>query len=112
MNRASGRAFPLLLAALNDHEAVVEHLLTANADPNQIQKKSGAFPLLMAALNGHEAVVGRLLMAKADPNQRFTRAARSRCSSRRRQVMRLLSDACPRPRPIPTKLVNRTANRR
>lgn len=46
---------PLLLAAVNGHEAVVKLLLaTDGVDPNSKDSTYGRTPLLSAAANGHE----------------------------------------------------------
>jgi ankyrin repeat protein len=52
---------PLLWAAMNGYERVVELLLRKGMDPDS-RDNFGQSPLLWAAANGHEAVV-RLLLA-------------------------------------------------
>jgi len=60
----SNGAFPLLVAALSGHEAVVKVLLAAEGiNVNQVAR-NGNFPLLVAAQVGHEAVVEVLLAAE------------------------------------------------
>ena len=62
--------FPLLMAAQNGHDKVVELLLAGGAEPNRVNEKSGTFPLLMAAQNGHDKAVELLLARGADIDQR------------------------------------------
>ncbi|KAL6868590.1 ankyrin repeat-containing domain protein [Trichoderma novae-zelandiae] len=61
---------PLLWAARNDHEAVVDLLIDANAALEARDKDQGATPLIWAARKGHEKVVRLLLERGSELNAR------------------------------------------
>uniref|UniRef100_A0A1X7ST33 Uncharacterized protein n=1 Tax=Amphimedon queenslandica TaxID=400682 RepID=A0A1X7ST33_AMPQE len=58
---------PLIEAATEGHNQVVELLLTKGADPNFTSKYTGT-PLTEAAKKGHHLVVELLLSKGANPN--------------------------------------------
>ena len=60
--------FSLLQAAQQGHDAIVNALLSAGADASIVNEENGTFPLLQAAQNGHDAIVNALLSAGADAN--------------------------------------------
>ena len=61
-NTMSNGAFPLLFAAQEGHEEVVNALINCDGiNVNQIDAIDGTFPLLMAAQEGHEEVVNALI---------------------------------------------------
>jgi len=59
----------LRIAAENGHLAVVEALLAAGADVNEVDDERVATPLRIAAEHGHAGVVRALLAAGADANE-------------------------------------------
>jgi ankyrin repeat protein len=60
---------PLLYAACNGHEGIVEVLLSSAADVNS-RTVDGGTPLHYAAQKGHQGIVGLLLAGGADVNSR------------------------------------------
>ena len=69
-DRESGGKRPLSAAAERDHRAIVDHLLTAGADPNLEEGPNcpKGYALWAAAHRGYREVALRLLAAGADPN--------------------------------------------
>jgi len=57
---------PLIMAAKGGHDALVQRLLEAKAQPNPCRIAHTA--LRGAAINGHSSTISILLAAKADPN--------------------------------------------
>lgn len=63
------QVFPLLEAVENEHIAMVELLLTNQANPNQAKKPEGTTPLIAASKNGNSAIIALLLNSKAHVDQ-------------------------------------------
>ena len=89
---------PLHLASQRGHDAVIDVLIKAGANPNQ-PTVTGATPLMLAAASGHVAAVKQLVAHKADLNLKeqandqtalmFAAAAcRAASTSRRRRTHR------------------------
>ncbi|MES9849857.1 MAG: ankyrin repeat domain-containing protein, partial [Candidatus Thiodiazotropha sp.] len=56
----------LMLAASNNHPAIIDLLIKAGADINQVEMTQGWTALIWAAKRGHRAAVERLLTYPAD----------------------------------------------
>lgn len=65
---AQGGLTSLLLAVREGHTAVVQALLAAGADINQVSAGDKTSPLLMATINGHYDLSLELIKAGANPN--------------------------------------------